>query len=149
MFPALFHLFLVFSVCVNDTEHLLCYYLKAVTFSSPPAFGGCQCITKVQNRFQYFMAKTESLRRSFFPQAIRFLNSNVPTIRIAAVYIPRTTCLDYYLLSLLYTVLHILFYCQLYSLKNVIVVFYFIHTYIYVYSLVFMLHIIALSMERT
>ncbi len=53
---------MVISVCVNDTVLLLytvCYYLKAalvhhVTFSSSPAFGGYWCITKLQNRFQYF-----------------------------------------------------------------------------------------------
>ncbi len=38
-----------FSVCGKDTCHKL-----HVTFSSPPAFGGYQCITKVLNRFQYF-----------------------------------------------------------------------------------------------
>ncbi len=57
--------------------------------------------------------------------------------------IPSTTCLQilrahsclyYYLLSLQYTLLHILF---------------FLHTYVYVYSLVFVLHVIVLSMERT
>ncbi len=53
---------MVIRVCVNDTVLLLytvCYYLKAalvhhVTFSSPPDCGGYQCITKIQNRFQYF-----------------------------------------------------------------------------------------------
>ncbi len=70
MFIAYFSLLsvtmMVISVCVNDTVLLLymllfyiCYYLKAalvhhVTFSSPSAFGGYQCITKLQNRFQYF-----------------------------------------------------------------------------------------------
>ncbi len=55
---------MVFRVCVNDNVHLLYMLLfkscllwalvHHVTFSSPPAFGGYQCITKVQNRFQYF-----------------------------------------------------------------------------------------------
>ncbi len=51
---------MVFSVCVNDIVYRL-YMLvfKAelwliMTFSSPPAFGGYQFITKVKNRFQYF-----------------------------------------------------------------------------------------------
>ncbi len=87
-------------------------------------------------RFRSIMAKTERLRRSFFPQAIRFLNSNCQitftglnlinckTFTIlhhphcCYVYIPGTTCLHippahpclyYYLLSPQYTVLHILF----------------------------------------
>ncbi len=50
-----------------------------------------------------------------------------------------------YLLSLQYTVLHILFYTICYFLILIKK----IHTYIYVYSLVFVFHIIALSMERT
>ncbi len=83
-------------------------------------------------RFRSMMAKTE--RRSFFPHAIRLLKLslitstwlhlviskifiNLSTIRIAAKFIPCTTCLHillahsclyYYLLSLQYTVLHII-----------------------------------------
>ncbi len=55
---------MVFSVCVNDTVYLLnilksksCLWwalVHQVTFSSPAAFGGYQCITKIQNRCQYF-----------------------------------------------------------------------------------------------
>lgn len=55
---------MVFSACVNDTVHLLyillfksclCWALfHHVTLSSPPAFGGYQCNTKVQNRFQCY-----------------------------------------------------------------------------------------------
>ncbi len=61
-------------------------------------------------------------------------------------------CLYYYLLSLQYTVLHILFYCTFYRIfYSFLLLFFpsfFFHTNIYVYSLVFVLHIIALSMER-
>ncbi len=58
------------------------------------------------------------------------------------VYIPGTSCLHilllhpclyYYLLSPQYTVLHILFHCTFYSFFSY---FYFILTYIYIYSLV-------------
>ncbi len=51
---------MVFSACVNMHTFYICYYLKAAwlcsscDLSSPPAFGGYQCITKIQNRFQYF-----------------------------------------------------------------------------------------------
>ncbi len=60
-------------------------------------------------------------------------------------------CLYYYLLSLQHTVLHIIllhilsyifFFTSCFIFKK-------FHTNIYVYSLVFVLHIIALSMERT
>ncbi len=95
------------------------------------------------NRFRSMMAKTERLRRSFFPQAIssklklslitftRLNLINCKTFIIlhhpycCYVYIPGTTCLHillghpclyYYLLSPQYTVLHILFHCTLYSL---------------------------------
>ncbi len=45
------------SVCVNDAVLLLYMLLFKSCFgsscdSSPPAFGGYQCITKIQNRFQ-------------------------------------------------------------------------------------------------
>ncbi len=57
------HTMMVFSACVNDTVHILYMLFKSflwwamvhhVTFSSPPEFGGYQCISKVQNTFQYF-----------------------------------------------------------------------------------------------
>ncbi len=50
---------MVISVCVNDAVLLLYVLLFKSCFgsscdSSSPAFGGYQCITKIQNRFQYF-----------------------------------------------------------------------------------------------
>ncbi len=46
---------MVISVCVNDAVLLLYVLLfKSCFGSSCPAFGGYQCITKIQNRFQYF-----------------------------------------------------------------------------------------------
>ncbi len=54
------------------------------------------------------------------------------------------SCFYYYLLSLQYTVLHILLYCTFYCFTFYL---YFFHTYIYVFS--FVLNIIALSMEQT
>ncbi len=83
-------------------------------------------------RYRSMMAKTERLRRSFFPQAIRLklclitftwlnlINCKIITILhhpyCCYVYIPGTTCLHillahpclYYLLSPQYIVLHIL-----------------------------------------
>ncbi len=71
------------------------------------------------------------------------------------MYIPCTTCLHmllahsclyYYLLSVQYTVLHIiLFFILFYFLFLLFIS----HTYIYVYAFVFVFHIIALSMEWT
>ncbi len=66
-FSLMSHTMMVFRVrlgaCVNDTVHILYMLFKSflwwaivhhVTFSSPPEFGGYQCISKVQNTFQYF-----------------------------------------------------------------------------------------------
>ncbi len=72
------------------------------------------------------------------------------------LYIPCTTCLHillahsclyYYLLSLQYTVLHILFYCTFYSSLFFILLFYF-YLYLCIFSCV-VLHLIALSIEQT
>ncbi len=71
------------------------------------------------------------------------------------MHIPYTTCLHiplvhsclyYYLLSLQYTALQIFFIAHF---INLYLLFSFLNTYIYVYSLVFVLYIIALSMEQT
>ncbi len=76
------------------------------------------------------MAKTERLRRSFFPQAIRLLNSKISKIFIIlhhpyCCYVHTLynlfahPCLYYYLLGLQYTVLHIYFYCTFYLIARI------------------------------
>ncbi len=87
------------------------------------------------------------------------MNYSLPFVLLLCKYPVQPVCTFFlhipaYLLSLQYTAMHtillhiLLFYIFLFLLF----IFYFIsflHTYIYVYSLVFVFHIIALSMERT
>ncbi len=126
-------------------------------------------------RIRSMMAKTERLRRSFFPQAIRLLNTNSVSETFTRlnlltaihsyshhpyccyVYIPGTTvCTSMFILLFIksqYTVLHILFvlfYCTCYSLF----LFFFVYLYLYICSCVVLLLCIffiffALSIEQT
>ncbi len=104
------------------------------------------CLLPSGKRFRSMMAKTERLRRSFFPQApklclitftgLNLINCKIFTIlhhpHCCYIYIPGTTCLHiplahpclyYYLLSPQYTLLHILlfiFYLYLYIFSCVV-----------------------------
>ncbi len=127
--------------------------------------GNCLfCLLPSGKRFRSMMAKTERLRRSFFPQAIGLITSTWLNLLISNifiilhhpyccyVYIPGTTCLHiplahprlyYYLLSSQYTVLHILFHCTFYSL-------FVSYSYLYyIYSRYVSFFFFALSIERT
>ncbi len=84
------------------------------------------------------MAKTERLRRSFFPQAMTQFNVYVPGTTMFAhssccLHFPLAhPCLYYYLLSPQYTVLHILFHCTFYPLFFFLIFILFLPIFIYI-----------------
>ncbi len=146
---------------------LLQFYYKYCGYCNKTIFNFCKRLPGCCNRlfillpsgkrFRSMMAKTERLRRSFFPQGhqspklklglITFTRLNLINCKTfiilhhpycCYVYIPGTTCLHiplahpcsyYYLLSPQYSVLHILFHCSFYSL-------FLLFLFLYLYSMV-------------
>ncbi len=100
-------------------------------------------------RFRNMMAKTERLRRSFFPQAMTQFNVYVPGTTMFAL----SSCTSLFILLLIKSTVYCIAHCISLHILPLIFFsyFYLILTYIYIYSLVlcFIKKKFALSIERT